>query len=82
MDIKQEQHTEDDESFSITINYLLDLSSKAYELFESSKVDQKRQIINFVLSNLKLKGQKLLFELKKPFDAIYEANIHSNWLPE
>ena len=38
------QHTEADEKFAITVNYLLNLASRAYELFESSKVEQKRQL--------------------------------------
>jgi len=45
----------------------LDICSRAYELFEISKVEQKRQLINFVLSNLQLRGKTLEFELKKPF---------------
>ncbi len=64
----------------MTLISLLNICSKAPELFESSKVEQKRQLINFLLSNLKLRGKTLEFELKKPYDAIYEANIHSNWL--
>jgi len=78
---KQKQLTQADESFAITVSYLLDLSARAYQLFESSKIEQKRQLINFVFSNLKLRGKTLEFELKKPFEVILDANVHSNWLP-
>lgn len=81
LNISKKQHTKADEDFAVTVSYLLDLSARAYKLFESSNVDQKRELINFVVSNLKLEGKKLLFDLKQPFDAIYSANIHSNWLP-
>ncbi|GAH39274.1 unnamed protein product, partial [marine sediment metagenome] len=54
LDLKLKQHTEADEKFGITVNYLLNLASRAYELFESSKIEQKRQLINFLLSNLRL----------------------------
>ncbi len=57
--------------------------SRAYELFESSKVEQKRQIINFVLKNLKLRGKTLEFELKKPFDVLINlqnCESRSVWL--
>jgi hypothetical protein len=64
------QHTEADEKFAITVNYLLNLASTAYELFESSKIEQKRQLINFLLSNLRLRGEKLEYALNKPFDAL------------
>jgi site-specific DNA recombinase len=79
---KLKKHTEADGKFSITVNYLLNLASRAYELFESSKIKKKRQLINFLLSNLKLRGQKLEYTLNKPFDAILNANKCSNWLPE
>lgn len=60
-------HTEADEKFNITFGALLDLASRSYELFECSKVEQKRQLINFTLSNLALKGVTLQYEIKKPF---------------
>jgi len=69
-----------DENYSITLISLLNICSKAPELFESSKVEQKRQLINFLLSNLKLRGKKLEFKLKKPFDALVNLDYRSNWL--
>jgi len=80
IDITRKQHTKADEKFAITVSYLLDLSSKAYELFESSKVDQKRELINFVLWNASLNRGKLVYNLKKTFDAIAKANKCQNWL--
>jgi len=50
----------------------------------SSKVDEKRQLINFLLSNLLLEGQKLHYTLKEPFDVIAECGkkkIGIHWLP-
>ena len=61
----------------------MDICSRAYELFEISKVGQKRQLINFVLSNLQLRGKTLEFELKKPFDVlvnIQNCKNRSEWL--
>jgi uncharacterized protein with ParB-like and HNH nuclease domain len=72
--------TEVDENYSITLISLLNICSRAPELFESSKVEQKRQIINFLLSNLKLRGKKLEFELKKPFEVLVNIENCSNWL--
>ena len=81
IDELQKQHTLADENFIITVNYLLDLSSRAYELFQSSKVDQKRQLLNFVLSNLRLEGKELLYDLKKPFDSMLVCAENKDWLP-
>ena len=61
----------------------MELASRAYELFEFSKVEQKRKLINFVLSNLKLKGKTLEFELRKPFDVFISLKNAKNcyvWL--
>ena len=80
LDFKLKQHTLADEKFGITVNYLLDLASRAFELFESSKIEQKRQLVNFLLSNLQLKGKTLLYDVNKPFDAILNAKKCSNWL--
>jgi len=67
-----------DENYSNTLINLLNICSRAPELFESSKVEQKRQLINFLLSNLKLRGKNLEFELKKPFDALVNLDYRSN----
>ena len=72
--------TEADENYSITLISLLNICSKAPELFESSKVEQKRQLINFLLSNLQLRGKKLQYILKKPFDVLVNMDYRSNWL--
>ncbi|MBF0104948.1 MAG: recombinase zinc beta ribbon domain-containing protein [Deltaproteobacteria bacterium] len=70
-------HTEADESFNMTLSTLLELASRAYELFESSKVDQKRQLINFTLSNLALKGTTLEYQIRKPFSHFGKTASHS-----
>jgi hypothetical protein len=73
--LKQRQHEltdrlkriiEADENYSTMLIPFLNICSRAPELFESSKVEQKRQLINFLLSNLKLRGKNLEFELKNP----------------
>ncbi len=64
----------------MTLISLLNICSKALELFESSKVEQKRQLINFLLSNLQLRGKKLEYTLKKPFDALIDLDYRSIWL--
>ena len=65
---KLKRFIEADENYSITLINLLNICSRAYELFASSKVEQKRQLVNFLLSNLKLRDKPLEFELRKPFD--------------
>lgn len=80
LDNKQIDYTDAEEKFAYTTTYLLDLSNRAYELFKSSRAEQKRRLINFSLSNLKLKDGLLDFNLKPPFNAIVNAHKSSNWL--
>lgn len=60
-------HVNADETCLITAQTLLDLAKRAKELFESSKLPEKQQLLNFVFSNLKLDGKKLLVILREPF---------------
>lgn len=77
-----EDHSKADKLFVTTASYILDVASRANELFdaESTKVAQKRYLIDFVLANLKLEGEKLLFNLKEPFDAIAMMSKSQSWL--
>ncbi len=52
----------------------------AYELFESSKIEQKRKLINYVFSNLELDGVTLRYTLRKPFDLMVDCSTRSEWL--
>ena len=61
------KHTDADESCLITVKTVLDLARRAKELFMSSKMAEKQQLLNFVFSNLKLEGKKLLVHFREPF---------------
>lgn len=80
LEAKMEQYTDADENFYLTANMVLNLAKNAYNIFQSSEVSKKRQLLNFLVQNPQLKGKKLVFTLKKPFDTILEANRCSNWL--
>lgn len=69
-----QKHNLADESYYIAINQVLNLAQRANEIFESSEPNEKRQLLNFLLQNCRLDNRNLLFELKKPFDALVEYN--------
>ena len=75
------RYTDADENFYLTANMVLNLAKRAYEIFESFEIPEKRQLLNFLLQNLKLQDKKLLFELKTPFDMVLLSNKCSNLLP-
>ena len=80
LDLKQQQYTQADEDFSITVSYLLNISAQAHNLFEKAEPDERRQVLSFVFSNLELDGKKLQYQLKKPFDAVLTASKSQAWL--
>jgi site-specific DNA recombinase len=51
---EMKRHETADQNFYVTANMVLKLASRARELFESSEVDKKRQLLNFVFQNLQL----------------------------
>ena len=57
-----------DESLMISVDYLKELVSKLPSLYESSEVDQKREIINLLLLNCETDGENVGYTWQKPFD--------------
>ena len=79
--LQMEQHNRANENYYLEASRLLELSTKAHGLFESSNVDLKRKLLTFILQNSKMDGKKLIPELKMPFDVILQANKTQDWLP-
>ena len=52
---------------------LLQLARRAHELFENQPANEKRKLLNFVLSNSVWKNGKLLAEYRRPFDVLAVA---------
>lgn len=71
---KSELLTEADEKFSIAVATILSLGNNAYKIFQSSKVETKREILHILLSNLKLQDRKISYTFRKPFDYISSLN--------
>jgi hypothetical protein len=80
IDIEMKQFTQADENYYITASTVLNLAQKALEIFKSSEPMEKRELLNFLLQNPQLKGRKLVFTLKTPFDRVLEANTSTAML--
>ncbi len=59
---------------------MISIASRAADIFERSKIEQKRQLIAFVFSNLSLRGKKLEFSLRSPFDLMVDRPDYASWL--
>lgn len=73
-------HDGADEAFSNTMEKLLKVAQGAYEGFIGSNIEEKRELLNFVFSNLKLKGATLCYSLNFPFDKFENMAKPEKWL--
>lgn len=62
----------------ITAKHLLSITSRFQEIFNSSEVDEKRQILDLVFQNFLLQDKMLLFNTKTPFKEVLLCNISAN----
>ena len=68
-----------EDNYYITAKHLLSLCNRAHDLFISSEVEERRQLIKFVLPNLKLEGEKIVYDVQKPFDMIVDCVDRKAW---
>ena len=77
---EMKRHEKADQSFYVTANMVLNLAARAREIFESSEVEEKRQLLNLVFQNLQLDGKKLLTHLCEPFNMRKDyKDCPTNW---
>ena len=81
LETRLERLKEAEDNYFITAKSILDLTSRAYELFESSEMEERKQLITLVLSNLRIENDKVLYDVQKPFDLIVKANVCKRWRP-
>tara|TARA_Y100000031_G_C7897216_1_gene237865 strand:+ start:209 stop:529 length:321 start_codon:yes stop_codon:yes gene_type:complete len=75
-----ERHHEGDEQFRIAVTTLVSLASKAADIFDRSTTEEKRQLIGYLFSNLELKGSKLQYTLRTPFNLFTDLAKKKEWL--
>jgi hypothetical protein len=70
--LRIEQHQQGEGDYRTTLEALISVASRAAEIFERSKTEQRRELIAFVFSNLRLRAKKLEFSLRSPFDLMVD----------
>lgn len=71
---EMEAHVDADETCLLTIKTVVDLARRAKEIYLSSNLDEKRELLNLVFSNLKLRDKRLLVTLREPFSLLMAAS--------
>lgn len=82
LDLKVAQLDEADNNYFITAKHVLKLLTRAYDLFDSSEVGEKRQLIKFVLSNVSIDDENVVCVVRKPFDLIVNCTDDQLWQPQ
>ncbi|MDD5630113.1 MAG: hypothetical protein PHU21_13680 [Elusimicrobia bacterium] len=72
----------DPSSYLPSVRKVLELSNRLKNLYFSATSEEKRELVNHVCSNLVLKGKKIEFTYKKPFDLLAEGLHSAIWLPD
>jgi len=67
------------DGFAEKLTELIDSISNICVKFAGSQIEQKRQILNFMFANLTLRGNKLMYSLKKPFEKFIECATFEEW---
>ena len=76
-----EQHTKADKDYLLTVSTVISLARRVREIFDSSEIQEKRALLNFILQNPTLDGKNLCFTLASPFDLLLEIDECPIWLP-
>ena len=71
-----------DDAFSGAMEKLLKLATNAHKAFIGSNLEEQRELLNFVFSNLQLNGTSLCYSLNFPFDRFEEMAKTEKWLRE
>ena len=74
------EFTKNDKSFVVTSSYLLQLASKAKQIFDGSQPAKKNKILKMLLANCQIDQKRLQLNLLKPFSALVFATKSTNWL--
>ncbi len=77
---RQKSHVAADKTFVTTVETVFLVISMAGKLFKSSKVEQKRALLNLLLSNCELKDGNLRYSLNRPFDTLVNLSKNEKWL--
>lgn len=77
--LRLNQLHEAEDNYYHTTKYVLELTKHAHRLFESSELEERRQLITLVLQNIRLSGENLVYDVQKPFNEIQNATHRNVW---
>jgi hypothetical protein len=70
-----------DVTYVDSIAAILELTSRASDLFVRSNIDERRRFLKLIYSNLSLDGRLVRYNYLKPFEILAKYASHSSVLP-
>lgn len=67
--------------YYLTTSRLVEIGSRSADIFSRSKPHEKRALLNLVVQNVTLDGEKVRYKAKFPFSMVLKYAPSSNWLP-
>lgn len=82
LQIELSEYTKADHDYKTTLSTVFMVARRAKDIFESSEVNEKRQILSYLLQNSTLDKKKPLFIMRSPFNLILGLASSPDWLRE
>ena len=73
LQVKLKRYDNGNKNYYLVAEQVLSMAQRALEIFESSEIEEKRGMLQFVFQNLELKEKNLLYKLKEPFKTVQIA---------
>lgn len=74
-----EQYNKADDNFTNSLIGMVEVAYGAHDAFMRGTAEQKKRLMNFVMSHMELKGSTLCYRLKKPFDSFINCSDLKEW---
>lgn len=81
LEIELSEYGNADKEYKIVISTVFSLSKRAKEIFDSSEVHEKRQILNYLLQNSTLNEKTPCFTMRSPYNLILGLASSPDLLP-
>jgi hypothetical protein len=72
LEVEMSENTKGSIDYQSTVATIVSLCRRSRELFDSSEVGEKTQIINYVFQNLTVNEKTPCFTMRSPFDLMFE----------
>lgn len=82
LEIESSEYTKADTDYKTTISTVFALARRAREIFDSSEVHEKRQILNYLLQNSTLNRKTPCITMRSPFNLILDLSYRPIGLRE